>query len=60
MRLVQAEIIRCNGDVRACGKVVISWVVVKKGIIMAGKYAPLENYLRDLPESQREITLDFE
>ena len=27
---------------------------------MAGKYAPLENYLRDLPESQREITLDFE
>ena len=21
---------------------------------MAGKYAPLENYLRDLPESQRE------
>jgi hypothetical protein len=27
---------------------------------MAGKYTPLENYLRDLPESQREITLRFE
>jgi hypothetical protein len=27
---------------------------------MAGKYAPLEYYLRDLPESQREVTLDFE
>ena len=27
---------------------------------MAGKYMPLENYLRDLPESQREVTLRFE
>jgi hypothetical protein len=27
---------------------------------MAGKYTPLENYLRDLPASQREITLGFE
>ncbi|MEO8354573.1 MAG: hypothetical protein ABI621_01535 [Chloroflexota bacterium] len=27
---------------------------------MAGKYAPLENYLRNLPESQREVTLGFE
>ena len=27
---------------------------------MAGKYAPLENYLRGLPESQREIVLGFE
>jgi hypothetical protein len=27
---------------------------------MAGKYALLEHYLRDLPESQREVTLDFE
>jgi hypothetical protein len=27
---------------------------------MAGKYTPLENYLRDLPEGQREITLSFE
>ena len=27
---------------------------------MASKYTPLENYLRDLPESQREITLRFE
>ena len=27
---------------------------------MAGKYKPLENYLRNLPEDQREITLDFD
>jgi hypothetical protein len=27
---------------------------------MAGKYAPLENYLRHVPESQREATLGFE
>jgi len=27
---------------------------------MAGKYAPLENYLRHLPASQREVTLNFE
>ncbi len=27
---------------------------------MAGKYTPLEKYLRDLSESQREITLGFE
>ena len=27
---------------------------------MAGKYTPLEKYLRDLPESQREVTLGFE
>ena len=27
---------------------------------MAGKYTPLENYLRDLPKSQREVALDFE
>lgn len=27
---------------------------------MAGKYSPLENYLRDLPKSQREVTLGFE
>ena len=27
---------------------------------MAGKYTALENYLRDLPKSQREITLRFE
>jgi len=26
----------------------------------AGKYTPLENYLRDLPESQSEVTLSFE
>ena len=27
---------------------------------MTGKYTPLENYLHDLPESQKEITLRFE
>ena len=27
---------------------------------MAGKYMPLEKYLRDLPSSQREVTLGFE
>ena len=27
---------------------------------MAGKYSPLEKYLRELPESQREVTLRFE
>ena len=27
---------------------------------MAGKYIPLENYLRNLPESQGEVTLRFE
>ena len=27
---------------------------------MAGKYTPLENYLRDLPESRGEVTLGFE
>jgi len=27
---------------------------------MTGKYKPLENYLRDLPKSRREVTLRFE
>ncbi len=27
---------------------------------MAGKYIPLENYLRDLPETQNEVMLRFE
>lgn len=27
---------------------------------MTGKYTPLENYLRNLPEGQGEITLGFE
>jgi hypothetical protein len=27
---------------------------------MAGKYRPLEHYLRDLPANQREVTLSFE
>ena len=27
---------------------------------MAGKYTPLENYLRDLPKNKREVTLRFE
>jgi hypothetical protein len=31
-----------------------------KGMAMAGKYTPLENYLRGLPESQRVVTLRFE
>jgi len=26
---------------------------------MAGKYTPLEHYLRELPESQREVALRF-
>ena len=26
---------------------------------MAGKYAPLENYLRELPVTQKEVTLTF-
>jgi hypothetical protein len=38
----------------------VRWRVVKKGIRMAGKYMPLENYLHDLPESQREVRLNFE
>jgi hypothetical protein len=27
---------------------------------MAGKYTPLEQYLREIPANQREVTLDFE
>jgi hypothetical protein len=27
---------------------------------MAGKYTPLEKYLRDLPADQKEVTLSFE
>ena len=27
---------------------------------MAGKYTPLEHYLRDLPVTQKEVTLSFE
>lgn len=27
---------------------------------MAGKYTPLENYLRDLPASEKEVTLSFD
>ncbi|MBI5353357.1 MAG: hypothetical protein HZB50_12020 [Chloroflexi bacterium] len=27
---------------------------------MAGKYAPLENYLRDLPITKKEVILSFE
>jgi hypothetical protein len=29
-------------------------------MFMAGKYTPLEKFLRGLPESQREVTLGFE
>ena len=32
----------------------------KKGIGITGKYTPLEKYLRDLPDGQGEVTLDFE
>jgi hypothetical protein len=34
--------------------------VVKKGIVMAGKYTPLEKYLRSLPANQKEVALAFE
>jgi hypothetical protein len=34
--------------------------VAMKGRFMAGKYTLLENYLRGLPKSQREITLRFQ
>jgi hypothetical protein len=27
---------------------------------MTGKYTPLENHLRDLPKTQKEVTLSFE
>ena len=27
---------------------------------MAGKYTPLERYLRSLPENQRDVTLSFD
>jgi hypothetical protein len=33
--------------------------IIKKGITMAGKYTPLENYLSDLPANQKEITFTF-
>jgi hypothetical protein len=29
-------------------------------MVMAGKYTPLENYLRDLPDSQGEVSLGFQ
>jgi len=29
-------------------------------MIMPGKYTPLENYLRELPESRKVVTLSFE
>ena len=32
----------------------------RKGIVMTGKYTPLEDYLRGLPVSQREVVLSFE
>ena len=33
--------------------------VLKKGIVVADKYSPLEKYLRDLPANQSEVTLSF-
>ena len=35
-------------------------VRIEEGITMAGKYTPLENYLRSLPKGQTEVTLAFE
>ena len=35
-------------------------LILNKGIVLSGKYNPLEKYLRGLPESQREVTLRFE
>jgi len=29
-------------------------------MVMAGKYTPLEKYLRDLPANQKEVALSFE
>ena len=29
-------------------------------MVMAGKYTPLENYLRDLPANRKEVALSFE
>ena len=34
--------------------------IYENGIIMTGKYTPLENYLRNLPADQREVVLSFE
>jgi len=34
--------------------------ITKKKIFVTSKYAPLEKYLLDLPESQREVTLRFD
>ncbi len=31
-----------------------------EGIVVAGKYTPLENYLRALPKNKREVKLSFE
>jgi len=31
-----------------------------KEIMMAGKYTPLEQYLRDIPANQKEVLLSFE
>ena len=33
---------------------------MKKEIVMVGKYTPLENYLRALPATQKEVALSFE
>jgi len=32
---------------------------LQKETVMAGRYAPLEEYLRELPEDHREVTLGF-
>lgn len=33
---------------------------MKKGLVMAGKYTPLENYLLTIPEHKKEVRLSFE
>jgi hypothetical protein len=34
--------------------------LIKQENIMAGKYTPLEGYLRNMAETQKEVTLSFE
>lgn len=34
--------------------------LLRRGLVIAGKYTPLENYQRNLPKSQSEVALDFE
>lgn len=38
----------------------VGGVGFERKVYMASKYTPLEKYLRDLPASQREVTMSFE